>query len=189
LNKKDNLQKRLHKAEEIVQLYKSLDYAAIVRHESAAVAGLREVLRVIRPPSAQPRDELSNYAGVEVAPKGAMHDVGSAERRRAYVEALSVAGLGQRLGRVYSSTAETRVVAFRDVPHRIGLPDFQLVVAADYSPQAGYHGIFVNAQEVVSCLLAAPGEQPWQTRERHRFASVQQMVEMVGLLSAGFPVE
>jgi hypothetical protein len=64
-----------------------------------------------------------------------------------------------------------------------------MVVGADYSPQAGFHGIFVAEREVMSCVLAKPFDtQQWEIRERHRFATMDQMADLVSMLSAGFPV-
>lgn len=190
MEKKENLRELFREAEEFIQLFSKLDYAAILAHEPAAVAELQDVVRTIG--GAVPSDEsLEDYAAKAAAPiPGASDDdkVSLAERRRSFVEALGNAGLGGRLGKVYCTATDTRQTPFRDVPHKQGLPQFDMVVAADFSPQSGYHGIFIGAQEVMSWALPAPYEGSWQLRERHRFASLDQMVELTGLLSAGFPV-
>jgi hypothetical protein len=191
LDKKDHLRALFVRADEYLQRFNRLDYAAIIAHKPEAVAVLQEVVRSIR--GALPRDSeaLDGYAQPpQGRAKGVPDDDKSSmvERRRSFVEALSHSGLGARLGKVYCTQAETRVTAFRDVPHKTGLPQFDMVVAADYSPQAGYHGIFVAAHEVMSWVLPSPYDRPWQLRERHGFASLEQMTELVGLLGAGFPV-
>lgn len=191
MNKKDNLRERIDQAEQIIQLYSRLDYAAIIAHEAKAVAILKDVVNTIRGPAGKARGDSRDAAERQDSPapvefpddKAAL-----ADRRRLFVEALSHGGLGPRLGKVYSTNAASRVVAFRDVPHKLGLPAFDMVVAADFSPQAGYHGIFIGAREVMSFMLLAPFERPWHLRERHAFSSNEQMVELVSLLSAGFPV-
>jgi hypothetical protein len=80
-------------------------------------------------------------------------------------------------------------VAFRDAPHKLGLPQFDMVVGPDYAPVSGYHGVFIGNQEVMSCVLPLPAEShQWQVRERQRFSDLTQVVDLVSLLSAGFPV-
>ncbi len=187
MNKKDNLRELFVQADEYLQLFNRLDYAAIIAHKPDAVAVLREVVRSIRGDS----EALDSYAQQPQARvRGVPDDDKSSmvERRRSFVEALSHSGLGARMGKVYCTQAETRVTPFRDVPHKLGLPQFDMVVAADYSPQAGYHGIFVASHEVMSWVLPSPYDRPWQLRERHDFTSLEQMAELVGLLGAGFPV-
>ena len=190
MDKKENLRQLFREAEEFIQLFSRLDYTAILAHEPAAVAELQNVVRTIR--GAVPSDEsLEDYAAKATAPNAAApidSKAALAERRRAFVEALGNAGLGGRLGKVYCTATETRQTPFRDVPHKQGLPQFDMVVAADFSPQSGYHGIFIGTQEVMSWILPAPYEGSWQLKERHRFATLEQMVELTGLLSAGFPV-
>lgn len=190
MDKKDNLRELFLQAEKFLQLFNGLDYAAIIAHEPSAVAALQDVVRSIRGTSANADEALSDYATLSqqlVAPAADDKRL-LVERRRSFVEVLSQVGLGARLGKVYCTQAESRLALFRDVPHKQGLPQFDMVVAADYSPQNGYHGIFVGAQEVMSWILPTPYERPWQLHERHRFATLDQMAELVGLLGAGFPV-
>lgn len=191
MNKKHNLRELFQQAEQHMQLYSRLDYAAIIAHDPHAVAELQEVLRTIRGNAPTSEEGLADYAIKPAAPKVAMPDekAALAERRRALVEVLGQAGLSSRLGKVYCSTVDARVMPFREVTNKQGLPQFDMVIAADFSPHSGYHGIFVAGQEVMSWILPSPYERPWQVRERHRFSSLEQMAELVSLLSAGFPVE
>lgn len=188
MNKKDNLRELFLQAKDFLQQFNRLDYEAIVAHEPSAVAVLQDVAKTIR--GKRGGDEaLASYAAEQQRVAGVPEDKASVqERRRTFLEVLSQAGLGGRLGKVYCTEVESRTTAFRDVPHKLGLPQFDMVIAADYSPQSGYHGIFVAGQEVTSWLLPTPYEHAWQLRERHQFATLEQMAELVGLLGAGFPV-
>lgn len=191
MNKKDNLRELFLQAEDFLQLFNRLDYEAIVAHEPGAVAVLQDVVKTIR--GKRGGDEaLANYAAEQqrrlVASAVEEGKAAVLERRRAFLAVLSQAGLGGRLGKVYCTEADPRTTAFRDVPHKLGLPQFDMVIAADYSPQSGYHGIFVAGQEVMSWVLPPPYELAWQLRERHSFSSLDHMAELVGLLGAGFPV-
>jgi len=190
----DPIKAQLDRALALLQLCRRLDYEAILDHQGEAVETLREVVQILRqslPEGAQGDggaaadvETVSDAADPDLADKGAL-----LERQRRFVEALSRAGIGNRLGKLYCSDAPSRQVAFREAPHKLGLPHFDMVIAADYAPVSGYHGIFIGAQEVASCVLPLPAEShQWQIRERHRFADARRAAELVSLLSAGFPV-
>lgn len=194
MNNNDDMKALCDEAQALVQLCQRLDYSAIVAHQPEAVATLQEVVRALRKKQAQ-GDGPSEHDGL-VEPDGSKESVrpepksALLERQRRFVEALSRSGLGDRLGKLYSPAAERRQVAFRDAPHKLGLPRFDMVIAPDYSPINGYHGVFIGAQEVFSCVLPLPGESyRWQVRERHRFSGIEQVVDFVSRLSAGFPID
>lgn len=179
----------------MVEASRRLDYPAILAHHPEAIAQLKQVAAELRLDLGRLRpvsdEALAEYAQVQPQPK--MRPVAPQpsvqERRRACVEALTKAGLGGRLGKLYSSTAAQRLVPFKEAPHKRGLVPFDMVVAADYSPGEGYHAIFITATEVLSGFLASPAESHgWQLRARATYANMAQMVEKVGLMSAGFPV-
>ncbi|HEY3699320.1 MAG TPA: hypothetical protein VGK97_08315 [Spongiibacteraceae bacterium] len=184
---------------DLVEICKRLDYQEIIAHRPEAVAALQNAVRIIRgslPSEAEANEELENYATKPEARAEAVTDpekvtdkAALLERRRLLVEALGQAGLADRLGKVYCSETAQRLIAFREIPHKQGLPQFDMVVGPDYSPQSGYHGVFIAEQEILSCLLPQPCDTvQWQIRERHRYANLEQVVDLVSMLSAGFPV-
>jgi hypothetical protein len=196
LDHKENMKELIQRAEEFTRLCKSVDYQSVLAHDAAAVAALQDVLQVLKKTLPRNGDDLADYASKQ--PQARQRDMSAEtsaekkallERRRHFVEAFSQAGLGNRLGKIYSPIDDRRLLAFREAPHQEGLPHFDMVVAPDYSPVAGLHGIFISAQEVMSCVLPSPFEShQWQVRERHRFANNLQVVDLVGSLSAGFPI-
>lgn len=184
----------IQRAEEFTRLCKSVDYQSVLAHDAAAVAALQDVLQVLKKTLPRGGEDLGDYASTQAgarqrsaAPESSAEKKALLERRRIFVEAFSQAGLGNRLGKIYSSTDDRRLLAFREVPHQAGLPQFDMVVAPDYSPVGGLHGIFIGSQEVMSCVLPSESHQ-WQVRERHRFANNLQVVDLVSMLSAGFPI-
>lgn len=189
VNSKDDIQQLLSQAVDLVEMCKRLDYQQIIAHKPEAVAALKDAMRIIR---GSINDEpLDNYANKQVVRESSPEEKAALlERRRHLVEVLGHAGLAGRMGKVYSTEATQRLIPFKDIPHKHGLPQFDLVVGPDFSPQSGFHGIFIGEQEIMSCLLPVPAETvQWQIRERHRFANLDQAVDLVGSLSAGFPVK
>lgn len=186
---KDDLQQLLRQANDLVEMCKRLDYQQIIAHQPDAVAALKDAVRIIRG-SIGEREPLENYAHKPPVRELSPDDKAALlERRRQLVEVLGQAGLAERLGKVYSTEAAQRLIPFKEIPHRQGLPQFDLVVGPDFSPQSGYHGIFVAPQEVISCVLPTPAESlQWQIRERHRFDNLERAADLVSMLSAGFPV-
>jgi hypothetical protein len=185
----------------IVRLCETLDFEGIVQHRPNAINALQNAVRVLN--VSLPRrggDGLGEYASAQPAPRlstttdtppevSAEEKALLQQRRREVLESLSQAGLGDRLGKVYSTSAETRLQPFREAPHKNGLPAFDMVMAPDFSPESGLHGIFVAAQEVMSCVLpGADANRLWQVRERARFSTPEELVDFVSLMSAGFPV-
>lgn len=197
LDNKENMKELIQRAEEFTRLCKGVDYPAILAHNAAAVAALQDVLQVLKKTLPRSSEDLNNYAQAQAgarsrsdSPEMDAEKAALLERRRHFVEALSQAGLGNRLGKIYSSLDERRLLAFREVPHQQGLPKFDMVVGPDFSPVSGFHGIFIGSQEVMSCVLPTPAEShQWQVRERHRFANNLQVVDLVSMLTAGFPIE
>ncbi len=180
---------------QMVAASRGLDYAAIVAHQPEAIARLRQVATELRLELGRLRsgsdEALDAYARVQPQPSGrpVVASEALAERRRHCVDALGRAGLGARLGKLYCSNAEQRLVPFKEAPHKRGLMPFDMVVAADYTPGEGYHGIFITASEVVAGFLPRSADgRDWQLRARAPYANLAQMVEKVGLMSAGFPV-
>lgn len=194
MDNKENMKELIQRAEEFTRLCKSVDYPSVLAHDSAAVAALQDVLQVLKKTLPGNSDDLGSYASAQRAarqrtesPESDAEKKALLERRRHFVEAFSQAGLGNRLGKIYSSVDDRRLLAFREAPHQDGLPKFDMVVGPDYSPVSGLHGIFIASQEVMSCVLPADSNQ-WQVRERHRFANNLQVVDLVSMLSAGFPI-
>lgn len=195
MNNKNGSPQLQQDALQLVEASRRLDYHAILAHDPVAIARLRQVATDLRLDLDRLRKSsdqaLADYAQAQPQPRERQvaPEVTDQERRRRCVDALTKAGLGGRLGKLYSSGSAQRLVPFREAPHKRGLVPFDMVVAADYMPGDGFHGIFVTAGEVISGLLMQPvDERSWQLRARAPYANLAQMVEKVGLMSAGFPV-
>lgn len=194
----------LDQADLVASACKTLNFKKIVAHDPAEVEKLKSVIKDLSIATAAEMDEdLADYAkpvadavaqGRPAANKAApaeqtieSKDVVIA-RRQALIEDLNKEGFNDRIGKVYNSFSSERTITFKQVPHRRGLPPFDLVLAPDFAPVAGMHGIFLNGTEVMSIILAADsnGESEWHILKRKTFNDPDEMLELVTLIAAGF---
>lgn len=204
MDNNDKPQSAYAEAGRVVRLCESLDFQGIIQHRPKAIEALQNAVKVLNlrlPRSgfevgAEPSSMHESIVDSVAAPDAtAVHSPEKEkaelqERRRQLVGAISHGGLGDRLGKMYSSLADVRLQPFREAPHKMGLPTFDLVLAPDFSPEAGLHVILIAAQEIVSCVLPnADANRPWQVRQRARYSNADELVDIVSLMSAGFPIE
>lgn len=161
----------------LVNAIRGIDFEAVAAHQPKAVQQLEAVLAMLN---------VGHSDGCAAEnPQESRQD--QLIRHSKILSSLKEEGFDGRLGKVYSSTAEKRMMAFRQVPHRNELPAFDMVVAADYAPKTGLHGVFIDADRVYSALLVAPVDQnKWQVLKSRSYQSMDEMIEIVTLLSAGF---
>jgi hypothetical protein len=197
--------KVLREAAEIIAASKSLDYTGIVNNNEKAISQLKEVLQSLNVASssvgmieraAPDQDPTSRTAIGKPVEQAAAQTAVSAEddesrakaRRVNIVTTMKAEGFDDRLGKLYNSFSRNRSIPFTDAPHRRGLPLFDMVVAPDFSPCAGMHGIFVAGSEVMSIVLAldADNKDDWSVIKRKNFSTVEEMADAVIMLSAGF---
>jgi hypothetical protein len=196
---KDFCKHILADANKVLSGSKSLDYKRVARHDQQEIEKLWQVLNELDiMPGQAWCDQFNQHAhtsavsgksvGRERADVSGMTErEAKITRRSEIIEEINEGGFGDRVGKVYDSFAEQRVIALRDVPHRRGLPVFEVVVAPDFAPISGMHGIFISNLEVASAILAFPcDEHDWQVLNRKNYLSLEEMTEYVTLLSAGF---
>jgi hypothetical protein len=175
----------LDEAHRLVNICKHLDFRAIARHESLAVAQLQQAIQTL---GIRVRGRISGDVPVTSMPiaKSNARQHESYGIEETIQAALISAGFEDRLGKIYNSESKQRMVAFSEVTQRSGLPAFLFAIAPDFAPVAGYHGIFVTPSEVYAAVYPVNGNGQWQIDGRRSYASMQQMEEWVTLLSAGF---
>ncbi|MEH6557064.1 MAG: hypothetical protein V7459_13970 [Oceanicoccus sp.] len=199
----------LAQADQLVAASKGLDYQGIVEHRPDEVARLHRVLAelniersiaadtvdsdntTVSDPVPVQREEALFAADLlaaesDVAGKGMI----AADRlaiRSSIMKSLSADGLEGRVGLVYNSASKSRTSTFDGVHHHRGIPEFDVVIAPDYAPVPGMHGVFISATEIMSIIL--PSGDPaanWQVVKRKGYEDRTQMMEYLGLISAGF---
>lgn len=178
------IEKIIDQAGQVVDAIKGVDLKGVLAHEPEAVAHLEAVLALLN--SDQPSANLEASESLEAVEVEESRDA-MLMRHGQMLSALKAEGFDGRLGKVYNSASEDRTLEFRKVPHRKELPSFDMVVAADYAPSAGLHGIFIGAKHVYSAVLPSPMEQNnWKVLKSRGYDSDDEMIEIVTLLSAGF---
>jgi hypothetical protein len=175
----------IDEAYRLVNICKHLDFQAITRHESLAVAQLQQAIQTL---GIRTRGRVVNGSEPATLPmaksRSQQNEVDSIEQTiRA---ALVNAGFEERLGKIYNSESKQRMVELSEVTQRSGLPAFLFSIAPDFAPVAGYHGIFITSAEVYAAVYPVNGNGQWQIDARRSYANMQQMEEWVTLLSAGF---
>lgn len=184
---------KLSHAEEVVRASMSLDYQAILAHEEKAIARLNRVLQKLNINPARVRDHLGNYASPQATGKGGAApppaEPSKQERIQQLIDELTKEGFGERIDKVYNSFSKERTTPIDKVPHHRGLPKFQLVLAPDFAPVSGMHGIFIVGNSVRSFVLPSDSQGGWQLVKEKGFSSTTEMVELVTLISAGFDID
>jgi len=101
-------------------------------------------------------------------------------RRSDLIAVLSEAGLSDRLGRVYVDGQNEGTCALDLIPHREGLPDFDVCLSADHSPAEGAHGIFVSERGVFSALIPEPATRHrWRILRSRPYDDHREMLDTV----------
>jgi len=66
------------------------------------------------------------------------------------------------------------------IPHRDGLPAFEVCLAPDHSPAEGAHGIFISERGVFSALIPEPvTRHKWRILRSRPFDDFSEMLDTV----------
>lgn len=136
------------------------------------------------PPPPPPEPKPADFGSVTVAgqekPKKLTEKEKTIRRRRMYMELINDQGYGGRIGKVYMSRTDFPMKEFKAMKHRSGLPKFDMVLAPDFSPIDGVHGVFISQKAVMSIVLAYPQAQnQWKVFESKPFRTPDEMLGLV----------
>ncbi|WP_145999066.1 hypothetical protein [Oceanicoccus sp. KOV_DT_Chl] len=197
----------LEKADQLLAASKSLDYDRIALHEPEEVEKLQTVLASLQITKKRISESLDQYANKQQSPVRELDDLdglmledsgGSDDKaaeassgvdKEAMLSQLADEGFGDRVGRVYNSFAGNRSLPFAQVPHERGLPEFLVVLAPDFTPVAGLHGIFITDKEIISMILPSDKANiDWTVIKSKGYSNEEEMIEFLTLIAAGFDV-
>lgn len=178
----------LNNATEVVKASQSIDYKGVLAHDEVEVAKLNRVLQKLRINPARVKRFLQQADPAQPGAGGgpSLEDQSRQERLQRMTQALAGAGFEERIDKVYNSYSKQRLTPIDKVPHHRGLPKFQLVVAPDFSPMSGMHGIFIVGNTVRSFVLPANSQGGWQLVKQKSFATIDQMADIVTMICSGF---
>ncbi|MFA7554419.1 MAG: hypothetical protein WCY88_09235 [Spongiibacteraceae bacterium] len=194
----------LQRAAALLKATKALNYQGILKHDPKEVAKLSQALATLngvmsggksvdgdadsfesQPINLNSLDDLSpaSVGGeVEVDEKAI-----ALARREQILFNLNEEGFGEREGKVYNSFASMRSISFKQVPHTRGLPPFDVVIAPDFAPVSGLHGVFISGDKIMSVIL--PSDNPggnWEVLKTKTYKNEKELLEFVTLIAAGF---
>lgn len=176
--RKESLADLLRQAKRAQQIVAAVDFKKIASHDPDEVAkldGVREAL-----------DKIAE--GKEVDRVEGVDEVRNTDPRQAWVTALmdrlDDAGYSDRVGRVFAIGAgeeRGRMKPLDMVPHREGVPLFDLCLAPNYAPSEGAHALFISATGVFSAHAAQPfNRHKWKILRSQRYDSEAEMLAIVG---------
>ena len=148
----DSVQDWIHRARRAHDLVDRVDLDGVAANDLQAVEKLKKVASAL--------DDLSRgkdvdyVAGVD---EDEAPELDADQLRRSELMAvLTEAGLAERIGRVFVHGADEPLSALDLIPHRDGLPAFDVCIAPDHTPAEGAQGIFISERGVFAALIPEP---------------------------------
>ncbi len=181
----------IKEAQVLISASKSLDYSKIFAHDPNEIAKLKALMGHLNiKPLTRYGESLDNYASVQQQNTASPtdKDAEAEKRRQTIVDILKAEGFEDRIDNVYNSFSGERNTPINRVPHHRGIPEFDVVIAADFAPVSGMHGVFINDREVMSIILPADAGPSidWQVMKRKRYENPEQMIDIVTMIASGF---
>lgn len=193
----------LKNAEALLSAFKRIDFQKVLNHDVVEVEKLKDVLVSLQIALKHPTEPLDQYiskadsSGQSILPLKNKTELNATDQynrldspfkgRDDMIKALAAAGFAGRVGLVYSSFSDNRTLNFNQTHHCRGLPPFELVVAPDFAPISGVHGVFISTTEIMSVILPADNaDANWQILKRKTFTDRKVMMDFLSLVLTGF---
>lgn len=97
------------------------------------------------------------------------------------LQELDAAGYAGRIGRIFFEGAADPEKPLEFIPHRDGLPDFDICLKPDFSPAKGAAGIFVSNRGVFLSMVPDPvTKHRWRILRSTPYADNKEMLDIVG---------
>lgn len=172
----DSIREWIDRARRAHELVERVDLRGVAAHDPQAVEKLKKVGSAL--------DELSEGRNVRYLDGVDEDEAPTLDedrlRRSELMSLLAQSGLSDRLGRVFMEGAGNGTVALDIVPHRDGLPEFDVCLAPDHSPADGAHGIFVSQLGVFSALIPdPPTRHRWRILRSRPFDDQREMLDII----------
>lgn len=183
--KKKPTREAFDQAQDFVDASRQLNYRRIAAHDPSEVSRLDKTVKTMELPRAAIRKEpLNSRLSLKSAESG--FDIWKA-RVKSLRDLLIQNGFEGRVDKLYSSNSDGRLIDIDQVAHRRGLPGYDLLVAPDFAPVAGLHGILVVGDTVRSMILPEECVEvgAWRLLRQKTFGSELGMIEWVQRFASG----
>lgn len=99
-------------------------------------------------------------------------------------------GFGARLDKVFTGDRVEPFMLLDKVPHRRGLPPFDICLAPDYSPIDGLQGVFLTGRGIFNATVPRPVEQhDWRVLRNVPYESPEDLIEKVERFVSADPAD
>lgn len=195
--KKGSFEYLFASADKLLKASQSVDYRALIKHHNVAVRQLNEALNIANreveelfPGRAGQFDSGSGSQGDYADRQSTSSTSGSGQafavdsqdaimRRGEIMELISSAGFGDRIDKVYYAQSDVSTKNFKGVAHTSGLPEYEVVVAPDYTPKNGIHAVFITGNSVFSAALCYPEkDNQWVVLEKKPYEESYELLEL-----------
>jgi hypothetical protein len=172
----DSVEDWISRAQRARALVGRVDLDGIADHDPQAIEKLIKVTDAL--------GELSEGRNVDYIPGVDEDEAPEMDadqlRRSQLMVVLAEAGLSERLGRIYMQGDDTPIKVIDLIPHRDGLPAFDVCLAPDHSPTEGAHGIFVSERGVFAAVVPEPvTRHKWRILRSRPFDDFHEMLATV----------
>ena len=175
---KESLADLLRQAKRAQEIIGAVDFSKIATHDTDEVSKLRGITEAL--------ERLAE--GEDVDRVDGVDEVHNTDPRQAWITELmgllDNAGLSERVGRVFaiaSGEERGRMKPLDMVPHREGVPLYDLCLAPNYAPSEGAHALFISATGVFSAHAAQPfNRHKWKILRSQRYDSDTELLAIIG---------
>ncbi|MEM9620144.1 MAG: hypothetical protein AAF993_00750 [Pseudomonadota bacterium] len=172
----DSLQAWIERAKRAHELVEAVDLDKVAQHDAEEVGKVTSVGQALDNLSAG--GEIEHVEGVdEVAA-----DLDADDQRRADLLAhLTAAGWTERVGRVLFVDGDTTALKPVElIPHRKGLPEFDICIAPEQAVGLGNFALLISAQGVFSATVNEPSSKHhWHITRSRPYDSIEELFKII----------
>ncbi len=176
----DTLQAWIDRAKRAHELVEAVDLQKVAEHNAEEVDKLASVNGALQDLSEG--KSIDHVEGVDEV----VEELDPVARRKAQLYAhIDAAGWTDRLGRVLSVDGNNASLKPLElIPHRKGLPEFDLCIAPEKAVGLGNFALFISAQGVFSAAVNDPASKHhWRITRSRPYESIPELYKIIQLFS------
>ncbi len=172
----DSLQAWMDRAKRAHELVEAVDLDKVVKHDTEEVDKLNSVTGALADLS--DGKEITHVEGVDEVVESLDP---AAERKVQLLSQMAAVGWSDRLGRVlFIEGGNTSLKPVELIPHRKGLPEYDICIAPEQAVGNGNFALFISANGVFSASVSEPtSKHHWRISRSQPYESVQQLLKTI----------